>query len=61
MVKAKRFLEKFAQDVIQEHVRNLDPDNPKDFIDSYLVHIKQLNSDDNSFNCKFKKNKSLEI
>ncbi|XP_007233161.3 cytochrome P450 2B4 [Astyanax mexicanus] len=43
-------LQGFILDMVEEHRKTLDPENPRDFIDAYLVEmIKQQSNEDSSF------------
>ncbi|GIY91837.1 cytochrome P450 2U1 [Caerostris extrusa] len=38
----RAFLKKFASDIIEDHVRTFDPNNLRDYVDSYLYERKNL-------------------
>ncbi|GIY29451.1 cytochrome P450 2F3 [Caerostris darwini] len=40
--KGRAFLKKFASDIIEDHVRTFDPNNLRDYVDSYLYDRKNL-------------------
>ena len=37
------------QKAVQEHQASLDPDHPRDFIDIYINHINNNNTDESNF------------
>ncbi|XP_017574204.1 cytochrome P450 2B4-like [Pygocentrus nattereri] len=43
-------LRKFILEIVEEHKKTLDPDNPRDFIDAYLIEMtKQESKEDSTF------------
>ncbi|GIX83314.1 hypothetical protein CEXT_531751 [Caerostris extrusa] len=43
----RAFMKKIASDIIDEHVRTFDPNNLRDYVDSYLNEIKNLEEKEN--------------
>ncbi|KAG8173441.1 hypothetical protein JTE90_025284, partial [Oedothorax gibbosus] len=40
--KSKAMFKKLTAEIVKEHMKNLDPANPKDYVDEYLVHMQKL-------------------
>ena len=53
--KAREFFRKTAKEIINEHVKTYDPNNLRDYIDSYLHHANELDKrgEKHSFTSKF--------
>lgn len=39
---SRNFLRKMVEGIIEEHVRNFDPNNLRDYVDSYLFEMEKL-------------------